>query len=54
MLCMVRLTQNQNELINSTLYYGHVVKTIVSCYSQSNLHTICDAMSQFNDGFKNI
>ena len=54
MLCMVRLTQNQNQLINSTLYYGHVVKTIVLCYSLSNFHTICDTMSQFNDGFKNI
>ena len=29
-------------------------KTIVLWYSLSNFHTICDTMSQFNDGFKNI
>ena len=29
-------------------------KTVVLWYSLSNFHTICDTMSQFNDGFKNI
>ena len=29
-------------------------KTVVLWYSLSNFHSICDTMSQFNDGFKSI